>query len=310
MARLSAFPLVGLVLTAPTVVRADHPDHEFMDRVQLQLKKLDRVPFPIYSQVPNEGFVRLNGGKVYWGGGARVFVPPRWLKRTEVASRGGAREEFIEVRGWQSDQFLDPIKGMAFVNVGWSAVTADTEILRKGDYVVYDGKQFVKGSLRPPERVEPRDTDREKASDLLSEAFFSLNVKDYEAARSAFKAVVRDYPDTTSAERAVAVLGRIGESGPIKAAAPAAAVEDSDAAPASVFVKEDGQSDVEAAEYLLSLAQAHRGVGRPRQAEAVVRGLLDRYPDTKAAARGRVMLAGLAADRTGVSHGPAPANRP
>jgi Tetratricopeptide repeat len=282
---------VALLLAVPAAGRADLPDHEFQDRAQIQLRKLHLVPFPIYSQVPGKGYVGLNDGKVTWTGGARVYVPPGDYTRTDLTSFDGLLVTRVQVRGWQSDGLFDPVPGMAFVNVGWSVVTAGSEALRKGEYVVYEGGGFVKGSLRPPDpvRVEPRDTNREKASELLAEAFFKLNVQDLVAARATFRTVALEYSDTPAADRAVAALQRIGESGPRKSAG----YDDPGRVPEAIFTKADGQSDHDAASHLVSLAIVYRASNQPARAKTVLRGLLDRYPDSAAAARARRVLDGL-----------------
>lgn len=296
MYRLHFSVAAAIVVLIPVACQADLPDHEFQDKVQIQLRKLHLIPFPVYSQVPNKGLVDPNDGKVCWGGSTRVYMPPGQYQRSGNNSVDGLFVEKLQIRGWTSDGSFDPIPKMAFINVGWSIVTAGSESLRKGDYVVYVQGGFIKGTLRAPERerVEPRDTNREKASELLSEAFFDVNLKNYERARQTFKTIIVDYPETPSADRAHIALTSLGENGPVKGTGltPVSAE-----APQSIFVKSDGQSDGEAAEYLLNVAKTYWQLKQPSKSKQVLLGLIDKYPNTKAAERGVKVLLALASEK-------------
>jgi TolA-binding protein len=60
--------------------------------------------------------------------------------------------------------------------------------------------------------------------------------------------------------------------------------------PDSVFVKEDGQSDEDAAEYLLSLGKTWKGLNQLKKSRTVLLGLVERYPGSKAAGKAIALL--------------------
>jgi hypothetical protein len=283
------FLLVAAVAVAvPPAARADLPDADWVDRALLRLKARGLRPIPVYSEVPHQGRLDLNDGKVF--GTVRILLPKGYERITTTSTSSGTVTTREPLKpGWQPLVGMDPRTNEVFVNCGWSVVTAEGHRLRPGDYVTYNGSKLVMGTLRGPDPVrrEPRDTLREQAAERLSEALFSLGVKDVEAARTLFREVIREYPDTTSAERAVAKLQGLGESGPGRAPL--------DFVPESVFAKGDSESAEAAAARVLSTARFLKSSGQEEKAAEVVRGLIERYPGTKSAKRAREMLDALSA---------------
>ena len=294
MLRPAVLLAAALALTAPPAARADLPDGEWVDRALLRLKARGLRPFPVYSEVPHQGRLNLNDGKLF--GNVRILMPAGFDLVTTTTGSGGPIEERERVRpGWQPMAPIGLRSNYVFVNCGWSVITAEGHRLRPGDYVTYNGSALVTGTLRRPDpvRVEPRDTIREQAAGRLSEALFSLGVKDIEAARKLFKEVIREYPDTTSAERAMLKLQEIGEAGPVPPPARSAKAL-ADVVPESVFAKGDYETRDDAAARILSLVKVLKSSGQEKRAAEVLRGLIDRYPGTKSAQKARGLLDTLA----------------
>jgi len=290
MVRSAVLLVAALALAIPSAARADLPDADWVDKALLRLKARGLRPIPMYSEVPHQGRLDLNDGKVF--GNVRILMPKGFELVTTTTGSGGQIESRERVRpGWQPLVAMDLRSNFVFVNCGWSVITAEGHRLRPGDYVTHNGSKLVPGTLRGPDpvRVEPRDALREQAGERLSEALFSLGVKDIEAARTLFKEVIREYPDTTSAERAMAKLQAIGESGPVPAGAAV------DFVPESVFARGEYESAEDAAARVLSTARFLKSSGQDKKAAEVVRGLIERYPGTKSARKARGMLDTLAA---------------
>lgn len=295
--RLALLPVVLTLVLAASPARADFADTDAMDKYCLMLKKRDLNPFPICNEKTGKGSVFLNNREVYWTDATKVYIPGSRYVIVSETSQGEIVSIEIVKAGWKVGGRFAVKTGDVFVNVGPSKIEFDGEWLRKGEYVHFDGTNLVRGSLRDPDpiRIEPRDTNREKAADLFSEAVFAESTGDYSNARAKFREVALTYPETTSGERALAALHRIGESGPVKGPARIAKELplDPDSVPDSVFEKQDGQTADEAAEYLLSLGKLCKSLNHRKQAFIVLRGLIDRYPATKAAAKAVTTLGTL-----------------
>jgi hypothetical protein len=278
----------------PIRARAEFADQEALGKFCLMLKKQHLNPFPICNDKTGKGSIYLNDGKVCWTDSAKVHLPGgKYVLTTETSQGKIVSVEHVKA-GWKLGGRLEAKAGDVFVNVGVSKIEFEGEQLRLGEYVLFDGTKLVRGSLRPPDpvRVEPRDTNRDKAAALLDEAVFTEGVGDYAGARVKYREVALTYPDTTSGERALAALGRIGEKGPPNAPAKKTGelLPDSETVPDSVFVKEDGQSDEDAAAALLALGKTCKGLNQLKKSRTVLLGLVERYPGTKAARKAIAML--------------------
>lgn len=256
--------------------RADFPDHEYSDKVSIQLRERGYDPFPIYSRTANTGYVIAANGKVSWSGDARVYLPRTYFKKSYDRTPDGKFKK-IPINGWQSNLTIeDPHAGMTFINVGNTTVMAGDQTLRKGDYVTYNGKSFQEGTLRAPDRVkEPEEINREKAAEMLTEARFRIALKQTEEAKAVLTELMQTYPSTKAAADANLALQKLDAT-----ASKAPVVT-----PPTLgrFADEDGRSETQIANDLLSLARARAELKQYEEAKAVCLTLIDRYPHTKAA---------------------------
>jgi hypothetical protein len=197
-----------IALAAPAAVRADFPDHEYMDKVSIRLRTLGLNPFPVYSRTTGQGVVGINDKMLYVAGDARIFMPRGYKKKVYEPAPDGTPFTWVKAEGWQSNLRFAPKKDMTFVNVGPSEVRVETMVLRRGDYATYDGSKFVRGTFRAPDRVrvEPEDTSRELAAELLTEARVRLALNQSAEARKTLERLIRTYPDTKSAADAGKLL--------------------------------------------------------------------------------------------------------
>lgn len=275
--------LLALVCLAVVGRAEQFPDNQFCDKAVTKLRNDGYDPFPIYSRTAGTGSVEVRDRKILTGGDLRIcYLRVRYRESYERLPNGKPKQ--IPIQGWQSNAGIgDPHAGMVFVNVGNTPVRADGRVLLKGDYVSFDGTKFGYGTLRAEEkpRVEPDDSDREAAAQLLDEARMSVALKDRPLARRRLNEIIDRYPATRQAVHATTLLAKL-DGRPLPPSATLAAVPENEA-----------RSPQQVAADLLTQARFRAQTKDHDGARAICREIIDRYPDLKEAERAAKLADGL-----------------